>query len=590
MKAFIAAALAAGCLDLCDCSRTPVSGSIRIAIVPTTVFTMDPSLAWTSRGLPVVLYQDLSTSHKVAAVLVPNDSAAYAANATQILRTSIDSYHNRLIIKGALADIRTQRNLNDYNVETRPPESFIQSADSLAIKIAADAGPFSTRNDKALLAYAEAFTAKGQKQAQFLDEAARTDPAFGLAQNTLIEIVASQSPAQAQQLAQRIGSYRSQFTPLDRARFDLQMARISRVPIPQLAKQVRELLALSPTDISALMMLAQLDLAENKVSEAVNQLSEAIALDPGNVQARQMLAAAYLNSHQDDTATKTVEELRALRPDDVNVNRLVAEVEFSTGHLPEAEEAYKSLNDAQGIMGAAVCRLLAADTAGAQIYFERAAALRANDPLLPFGRAAWVALTGDRAKAVQMLTAARMPNPDFQSVALSQAAIYDVLNKNAAAAQQFADQSVTLAQSNMPKSFAIVASLIAHGREPAPEFETRLHNSSLDPKSQVPASAYAYFFAERYGESLVQWEMVLKANPGDLRSQVMRAATLNRMGRSAEAINASPRLLTPNLSGGDELAVPAFTELVRVRALADQHAGKTELARKFSKAIATYKW
>jgi hypothetical protein len=70
----------------------------------------------------------------------------------------------------------------------------------------------------------------------------------------------------------------------------------------------------------------------------------------------------------------------------------------------------------------------------------------------------------------------------------------------------------------------------------------------------------------------------------------MHAACLNRLGRTAEAIKDSPRLLMPNLNGGEEMAVPAFTELIRVRAAAEQQSGNTAAADTLNKAIALYKW
>jgi predicted Zn-dependent protease len=276
-----------------------------------------------------------------------------------------------------------------------------------------------------------------------------------------LELVASQSPEHALQLLKRAEPYRAKFTPLDGARFDLQVARLNRKPVADLTKQVKDLLALAPGDVTAVLMLAQLSAADHKMPEAISHLNEAIAIDPSSVQARQMLAGAYLNTHQDELARKAVADLRALRPDDVNVLRMEAEVEFATVHLPEAERAYKGLNDVSGAMGAAVCRLLESDPTGAQAQFERAATLRANDPLLPFGRATWLALSGDRTKAIQLLTSAKMPNTDFQSVALSQAAVYQTLNKNAPVAQQLAAASLQAAKGDIPKSFALVSSLVA---------------------------------------------------------------------------------------------------------------------------------
>jgi tetratricopeptide (TPR) repeat protein len=584
------AALAIVVLCLNGCNRSQPTGLVRTAILPATVLTSDQSLAWTEKGLPVVLYQDLSTAHDFVPVVAANDSAAYAANVSRILRTSVDSYHNRLILKATLTDLSTQKNVGEFSVETQQPESFVDSADKLAKKISDGAEQFSTRNDKALIAYLQSFTTDQQKQFGALTLAVRADPAFGLAQSNILEMVANQSPEQALQVIQRAAPYREKFTPLDRARFDIEAARVKKAPVPELSKQVKQLLALAPGDLSALLMLAQLSIAENKVPDAVNHLNDAISMDPGNIQARQMLAGAYLNTRQDEAARKTLRELSALRPTDTNVMRMVAEVEFTSGHLAEAETAYHGLKDAQGLMAAAVCRLLEGDPARAQAAFDESAALRTKDPLLPLSRADWLALNGDRAKAIQLLTSTTMPSPDLQSVAFSQAALYQLLNKNLDAAQQLSQASMKLAQSNVPKSFAIVSSLVAHGSEPEAQFRSRLQNSELDSRSQIPAAAFAYFFAGRFGESLGQWEMLLKASPNDIRSRVMRAATLNRMGRSAEAAKDAPRLLMPNLNGGDEMAVPAFTEFIRVRALAERQAGRADLSDKLNKAIALYKW
>jgi predicted Zn-dependent protease len=558
--------------------------------VPATVLTSDESLAWTAKGLPVVLHQDLSTSHDLAPVVAVNDSAAYAANVSRILRTSVDNYHNRLILKATLTDLSTQRNVAEFGVETQSSESFVDSADKLAKKISDGAEPFSTRSDKALTAYLQSFTSDQQKQFGALALAVRTDPAFGLAQSNILEVVANQSPEQALLVIQRASPYRDKFTPLDRARFDLQAARLNKAPLPELSKQVKQLLVLAPGDLSALLMLAQVSIAENRLPEAADHLNEAISMDPGNVQARQTLASLYLNTHQDEAARKTLRELSALRPNDANVMRMVAEAELATGHLVEAEKAYEGLKDAHGLMAAAMCQLLEGNPALAQALFDASAALRTKDPLLPLSRADWLALNGDRAKAIQLLTSTTMPSPDLQSVALSQAALYQLLNKNLGAAQQLSQASMKLAQSNVPKSFATVSFLVAHGSEPEAEFRSRLQSSELDQRGQVPAAAYAYFFAGRYRDSLTQWEMLLKATPGDIRSRIMRAATLNRMGRAAEAVKDLPRLLMPNLSGGDEMAVPAFTEFIRVRALAEQQAGRTDLSEKLDKAIALYKW
>ena len=130
-------------------------------------------------------------------------------------------------------------------------------------------------------------------------------------------------------------------------------------------------------------MLAQLRISENKPDEAIGRLREVLGVDPTNLQARQLLAAALLNTHQEAEAIRTIEELRVLLPDDPKVARTLADIQFSTGHLADAEKTFRSSTDPSAALNVAICRLLAGDPAGASIEVEKYAASRQGDPLLP---------------------------------------------------------------------------------------------------------------------------------------------------------------------------------------------------------------
>jgi tetratricopeptide (TPR) repeat protein len=538
----------------------------------------------------VVAYQDLATSHKYVPMLVSNESMARQAQAKYILRSTVETRNGKYVLTATLADLATQKEVEHASVEGLPVEGFVTLANQLIKRIDPGAGEFSTKNDNALAAYAQALsTNNGQQKMAALGSAIEADPAFGLAYLTLMDSLNAQDQQQLNAIAGRAAKFRTQFVPLDRARMDLVTRRLSGAPPAEIGNAISAVLALSPGDVPSLMMLAQLRISENKPDEAIGRLREVLSLDATNLQARQLLAASLLNTRQEAEAIKTIEDLRALRPDDPNVTRTLAEIQFSTGHIADAEKTFRSATDPASVVGVAICRLLAGDPAGANLEVEKYAASRKADPLLPFTRATFLAVEGDRARAIAMLTSAELAGPELHSLGLSQSAVFQAVSRNFGAAKQLADAAMPLATARVPKIFSVVASLVSRADEPPAQFELLVKASPLDPTGQRVTSGYAHFIAGRYDAALATWRLLLQANPGDVHAQLMVAASENRLGKTADAVKAAPRMFLPNFSGGDQFALVTFGEMLRLKAATAQQAGDTKVAEQYNKLVGMYK-
>jgi tetratricopeptide (TPR) repeat protein len=561
-----------------------------VAILPAQVVNGDSALAWTTPALPLVLLQDLATSKRIVAAIVPDESYARRSSAQRVMRTSVDSRNGKFVLKATVTDLRTQKDVDVYSVESQRGESFIDVCNGLAKKLASDASPFSTHSDAALRDFVGAFTAQGHKQAEALNHAIGIDPDFGLAYIAFIDAVVRQDRRFAQKLVDQANIHRGKFTPLDSARYNLLIGRLSGAGPKQLADLASAVLAIAPRDIGSMLTLAQMRLADNKTSDAISTLHEALDVDPVNLKARQLLAAAFLNTNREDAAIHTLEELRALRPEDQTALRSLGELQFSVGRFSDAAKTFQASTDPAAQLFVAICRLLDGDPSAAQAEFAKYAATRSGEASFPLSQATWLALTGDRAKAVATLTGSTFTSPDFKSLALTQAAVLKALAHDPGAAAQLAQEAAKLAEQPFPRAYATLAGLMAHAYDSPEQIAAAFASSELDPTGQNIASGYVYYVGAHYDLALLAWQKELSANPGDVRAQILRSACLYRLNRLDEALKDAPRLLMPALNGQDPFAPFVFGEMLKLRAAISHKDGHAALAAKLDKAIAAYKF
>ena len=184
---------------------------------------------------------------------------------------------------------------------------------------------------------------------------------------------------------------------------------------------------------------------------------------------------------------------------------------------------------------------------------------------MPLSRATWTAITQTREKAIDYLRSLTLPNPDLESRAQSQMAVWQLIGNDRAGALQNASIASRNAASPLSKAFALAAMLIASGDDSAEELRSRIAASPGDDATKRAVLGYGLFLYHRYSEAAGIWEAAYRTSGGtDLRSRAMLAACLERAGRTPEANALHVEAFVPNLSGDDEYAIIPFSEMRRL--------------------------
>ena len=274
-----------------------------MAILPAAVLLTDPATQWLRTAVPLILQQDLATSHTLAANYVADTSAAYAGELTSILRTVVEQHGSRLRIQAVLTDARTQKNQRVWEVEGPQAEGALPLVDRLAHEWdSGHAAHFSTGNPLALQALTAAVTASDTAMRdRMLQQAVQLDPAFGLAQIALVEN--RSSTVQALPDLVPVGH----FTPLDQARWLALQARLAHRPLPEQAKAQESVLTLAPNNVDALDRLGFQRFLMGDSAAGERLLRKAILLNPGNAALQFELAQGLVAVRRFSDATAVLE-------------------------------------------------------------------------------------------------------------------------------------------------------------------------------------------------------------------------------------------------------------------------------------------
>ena len=505
----------------------------RLAIVPANILISDASSEWMSLAVALALEQDLVTSRRLVPILAAGESSAYERGANEILRTIVETRNGRIRLQATITDLSTQRNRAVIDVGG-PSSEPLDCVNALAKRIDPQATAFSTRNDRAWQAYTGAAASSSlETRTQMLHSAVAGDPAFGLAYLVWAETLAQagQNPAAVLNVA---ASHRGAFTPLDKVRFDALMARTSHAPLAEQEKTNRAVLELAPNDVDALATLGSVRFIEGNAGDGERLLKHALELSPGNV----------------------------------NIRTQLAEGLFESRRFADAEKIFTGLNNNPSLLpGLALCILLEGDVARANTVFSGYLKQRAsaNDPLLFLAEANWIAISKQPTDGVQFLARNNLSQDDFRSLAFSQSAIWQLLDKDSAGAKKSAASALELAKAPVPKLFGTVSVLIADGDEPLTQWRERVGAAPLTDSIKHAVLAYGLFLNARYPEAVEEWQDVVKqSGNADLRARAMLAASLDRAGRAAEAHQLKVEPFTPNLIGADQFAVVTFDEMRRI--------------------------
>lgn len=591
-KQLFAAAVIAALLFIASCSRSSGTAQ-RVAILPAEVLVPTAGAQNMATAIPLVLQSDLTTSHRWVTVIAPNESGAYQTGAKYILRIVIEEHGQQIKLQGVLTDAATQKNRDVWTVNGPLSAGMVTFGNALAKKMDSSATLYSTKNDQALLAYVAAMQARQpQQRIRMLQAAVHDDPAFGQAYLTFVQTLIQSGVQNFAPLLKEAEAHRSSFTPLDQAKFAAMQKQLSHAPLAEQAAATQAVLNVAPNDVPAMATLGSEKFLLGDVDATKKLLRKALDLDPENLTIRKELADVLVNTGGQKQGLALLAEYVLQKPQDTNAKRALGELQFSTGRFSEADKTLTSLGQAPGIESeVAVCRLLEGDVTGANAAFDAYLSTRQgqNKEFSEIGHAVWMSVEGQREKAVAALANDPFSQPDLRALALSQAAIWKVEGKDLAGARQAAAQAVSLANAQVPKVFAAMASLLASGDAPVASWRQQVQSATLDPNAKQFVLGYGFYLFGHYPEAAEVWRgLVKQTNGADGRSKVMLAASLEAGGKATEAKAIHVALFFPNLTGGDPFAAINFNEMLKVNGVQEQAGGQQEAGARLVKLSQEY--
>ncbi|HMF76745.1 MAG TPA: tetratricopeptide repeat protein [Bryobacteraceae bacterium] len=499
----------------------------RLAILPANVLVNDPSSDWLKIGVPIVLQQDLMTARLLFPAGVAAEANATQNGANQIMRTTVESRQGKIHVEATIVNAATQKTISVNNVDAPSTAEIIPALNALAKRIDGSANDFATKNIAALQSFAGAAAeANPQNRFQLFGRAAGVDPSFGLAFIAMLDMIGPSGEQNAKPFLDQAEKHRDAFTPYDRAKFDLLVTRLKRSTTADQVKAAQAVLTVAPNDMEALAVLGNSRFLLGDVNGGEAILKQALQLNPANENLQNQLAMALLGANRLADAHK-----------------ILLRLDKNPASLPEL----------------ASCLLLQGDVAGANAAVERFVGSVSNADLRPVLRATWQAAAGERAKAIAAMETTQFPNKNMATLALSEAAIWRLMDKDYAGAQKTAAQA-----SATPSSFSTIATLLAAANTPAEEWRKKIDGiPGASEQSKRPLLGYGFFLGGHYAESAQIWQQVVDASSGtDVRAKAMLAGALDRAGKTADARKITVQPFVLELS--DVYGAVSFTEMRRV--------------------------
>jgi cytochrome c-type biogenesis protein CcmH/NrfG len=505
-----------------------------MSIIPANVLIGDPAAEWMKIGVPLVLQQDLVSSQFTIPALVRDEANAARLGAQDLLRLKIEDRQGKIHVSASVVDIATQKATSTEEVEASSAAALIPTLDTLAKKLDQTAGEFSTKNTNAL----KLLTSAGQEQDprkrfDLLKQAVARDPNFGMGYFLLVEMTAQAGPESYKELMAQAKSHIATFPPFERARFQMLDLQLSRAPMSQRAAAAEALLKIAPNDVDALSILGGIRFLNGDANGGADALNKAVQISPQNANLKAQLAEGLVQSKRFADAEK-----------------VLATVDKSPAALAELATTILLEGDVKRA------------TAAAEEFFKTVP----NPDYQTLLRATWSELVGDRTNALALVENSKFTIPQIRGMALSEATVWRMMNKDFAGAKKTADLAVE--SDNHPTAISVVASLIVSNNESPAEWRQKVEASTLNTAMKQPVLAYGLFLNGHYKEAAAEWKKAYDASEGaDLRVRTMLAASLDRAGDTAEAqkIKVEPFLIR---DFADVYLAVAFAEMRRLTGLA----------------------
>ena len=574
--------LALVCLS---CSRGAPQGTPRLAIIAFEDLSASPELNWAGRAMAGALAYNLAPSPEIQTVMVNSLSEALTSPASEILQGYYSVRQGRIRIVATLENLISAKTKSIFTVEGSESDGLLPLLNQLAKQISPAAQTFGTAKPDAFRAYAEALNARdAQAILSALQTAETSDPHFAAAFLFRAKVLLAEGQRDGA-LKELAAGRAANPNAIDSAEIDYLVSGL-RGDRDGRMKAVEALAGLTPADTHWTRELAELRLAARQFRGAAQAYERLTQIAPDEPDTWNQLGYAYAYALDLANARRALEHYSGMLGT-ANWNALdsLGEVSFYLGDFGAAEKYFLQARQNNAgragdeMLKAAQARLMTGDLPGADQILDGYLRLArpAQRGLAEFEKVQWQFLTGRR-KAGMAELARVIPSldPEQQSLALSQLAVWKLETGSTDQLDQIIAKSEALAHSSRARSLSELCRYIVTG--PAASSGSRV------------ADAYAFLFARKFEQALpLLVEMYRQTNPaqdGQIRSLAAWAyVETHHVDAARELVATYP---IPLASGDRIFASLAFPRFLQVRAVVLEKEGKSADARQSQDLFVKY--
>jgi tetratricopeptide (TPR) repeat protein len=561
------------------CARQPATMVERLAVMPLENLSSDPQWNWYSRASSAVVEYDLAGSKNIFTKPVDSLSAAQSMQASRVLEGYFFERNGRIGIRATVEDLRTTRAVEHLEIEGPVGGGLLPLANELARRLSSGARRFGTNNENAFRFYGEALEASNTEDSErALESAKHADPGFAATYLDQARLLAATGARDRALQVIQAGERGTQLDPIDRA--SLQYVAASASGDANARIQALETLAqVTPANATLFVDLGDAQFERRNFQDAVRNYQTATALNPEDARTWNTLGYALAWTRNLNGARQAIQEYEKLAPHDANALDSLGEVSFYLGDFESAAKYFQQAAEKSPaeLVKAAEARLMTGDLQQANALFAKYVGPGEERGRAAYQTAQWEFLTGQRLAGMAALERL-LPqlDPDAQSLALSQLAIWKLETGDGKAAIDLANQAVAHAQSPQARGMAAVSRFVAAGTEAS-------SGSAL-------VDAYALLFAQKYREAVpllqAAYERTNPSSDGQIR--VLLAWARVETGGFAEAGRLLELCPLPLSSGEPMLASLIFPRYFALRAEVFEKQGKPDEAKKNRELFTKY--
>ncbi len=439
--------------------------------------------------------------------------------------------------------------------------------DRIAKKFGGQTRAYSTRNEQALAAFAQALELPPAESGAAYERATAADPNFGAAWVGAVRAAAARQDRASEERVLAEAKVRGAgIDELNRAYLDLDEAALKSPDLRNLRDALAHIARLTPNDANNTRALADSEMAGKHFPDAISHYQRALELQPRESGLWNSLGYAQLFNGDDSGAIKSFSEYQRLLPGQANPLDCIGDAHYRFGRFDQAENYYlqafakdAAFQEGADLYKAAQARRMTGDVDGATKLFDRFALPRRSPAnLIDLLRAEWTYSVGDvqtaRQQIAQFAERTLIP-PQWRAQALAEAAMWDLIAGDRDAALRHSQ--------NTP---GLIRKIVTGETENDPH-----------------ADAFRLLLTKGFAAAAPIWKTIVDESPAtQAEPPVLYAWALVETGRELEAAPLVSVFPLPAMTVGSGLQALAFPRIFYLRGKVFDKQGKAAEAAKAS--------